>query len=247
MSQKAVKSVHTYIQNDLALVDFDYADSTGRYLASIKEFDLNNNIVKEIGYRPDGWVENHYTNKYNDKNQRIEHSIFDEDSQLMETHKFDYDDAGKVIGEACYYAEMDDSDYTHYVYDGDLLIEKRNMDSDNELYMLIKFSYTDKLLTHEEHYNDEMKLESEKVFEYNSEGKIITDMVIDRLEGDKHSHKYEYDEAGNRIKSLYYNKKDQLAIKTTFEYDDQGRNITLIDEMFMEYQQPDIPIVIVGR
>jgi YD repeat-containing protein len=213
------------------MVDFDYADSTGRYLASVKEFDLNNNIVKEIGYRPDGWIENHYTNKYNDKNQRIEHSIFDEDNQLMETHKFDYDEAGKIIGEACYYAEMDDKDYTHFIYDEDgLLIEKRNMDSDNELYTLIKFTYTDKLMTHEEHFSDEMKLESEKVFEYNSEGKLITEMEMDHLEKDKHTHKYEYDEAGHRTKSLFYNKKDQLAIKSVFEYDDQGQNVALIDE-----------------
>lgn len=231
MSQKTVKTVRTYIQNDLALVDFDYADSTGRYLASEKEYDLNNNIVKEIGYRPDGWIENHYTNKYNEKNQRIEHSIFDEDNQLLETHKFDYDADGKVIGEACYYAEMDDSDYTHYVYDQEgLLIEKRNLDSDGELYTLVKFTYANQLMVREEHYNDEMRLESEKVFEYNPEGKLLMELEMDHLENDKHTHRYEYDAAGYKIKSLFYNKKDQLAIKSIFEYDDKGRNVTLIDE-----------------
>ena len=51
--------------------------------------------------------------------------------------------------------------------------------------MLVKFSYTGKLLTREEHFNDEMKLELEKVFEYNSEGKLITEMEMDHLEKDK--------------------------------------------------------------
>jgi YD repeat-containing protein len=82
----------------------------------------------------------------------------------------------------------------------------------------------------EEHYNDEMKLESEKVFEYNPEGRLLMELEMDHLENDKHTHRYEYDEAGNKIKSLFYNKKDQLAIKSIFEYDDQGRNIALIDE-----------------
>lgn len=231
MSQKTVKTIHTYIQNDLAMVDFDYADSTGRYLSSIKEFDLNNNIVKEIGYRPDGLIENHYTNSYNEKNQRVEYSIFDDDDQLMESHRFDYDEAGKIIGEACYYAEMDDNDYTHYIYDeNNLLIEKRNIDSDDELYNLVRFSYTDNLLTREEHINDDQKLESEKIFEYNADGKPITEIHIDHLEGDKRTIRNEYNEAGFKVKTLTYNKKDQLAIKTYYEFDEQGHNITLIDE-----------------
>jgi len=231
MSQKKIKSVQTFIQNDLALVDFDYADSTGRYLSSIKEYDVNGNILKEIGYRPDGWIENHYSIAYNEKNQRVEYAIYDEDDQLLENHTFEYDDDGNIIGESCFYAEMDDHDYTHYNYDENgLLIEKRNLDSDNEFYGLIRFTYSNKLLVREEHINDEQKLESEKIFEYNAEMKLITETAIDHLEGDKRTIRNEYNTAGQKIKSLIYNKKDQLASKLYYEFDDQGRNCTLIEE-----------------
>lgn len=220
MSQKTIKSIQTYIQNEMAMADFDYAESKGKYLASIKEFDQNNNILKEVGYRPDGWVENHYSNVYNEKNQRVEHSVYDEDDQLLETHRFDFDESGKIIGEACYYAEMDESDYTHYVYDADdMLVEKNNMDSDNELYSYIRVSYEDKKPVNERHYNDENRLEVEKMLAYDEKGQVVKEVDLDHVEGDKRTYVYEYDEQGNRIKTLVYNKKDQLVMKTLVEFE----------------------------
>jgi hypothetical protein len=220
MSQKTIKSIQTFIQNEMAMADFDYAESKGKYLASIKEFDHHNNIVKEVGYRPDGWVENHYSNVFNEKNQRVEHSVFDEDDQLLETHRFDYDETGKIIGEACYYAEMDDSDYTHYVYDADgLLVEKNNMDSENELYSYIRLEYQDKKPVNERHYNDENRLEVEKVLTYDEKGQVVKEVDLDHVEGDKRTYIYEYDDQGERVKTLVYNKKDQLVMKTLVEYE----------------------------
>lgn len=231
MSQKKIKSIQTFIQNDMAMADFDYADSTGKYLASIKEYDQNDNILKEVGYRPDGWVENHYANVYNEKNQRVEYSIFDEDDQLLETHRFDYDESGKIIGESCFYAEMDDSDYTHYVYDADgLLVEKNNMDSENDLYSYVRFEYDNKMPINERHYNDDNRLEMEKALVFDSRGLVIEETDFDHLENDKRTYSYEYDENKNRTKTLMYNKKDQLIMKTLSEFDGNGKRVKIIEE-----------------
>lgn len=231
MSQKKIKSIQTFIQNDLAMADFDYADSNGRYLASVKEFDVNDNILKEIAYRPDGWVENHYTNKFNEANKRIEHSIFDENDELMEKHQFDYDESGKIKGEACYYAEMDDSDYTHFVYNADgLLVEKNNMDSDNELYSYVRFEYDNKKLVNERHFNDDNRLELEKIIHYLADGKVSKEVDVDHIENDQRTYVYDYDEAGNRVKTLMYNRKDELIMKTLVSYNENAKRTELIEE-----------------
>jgi hypothetical protein len=231
MSQNKVKSIHTYISNQLAMVDYDSADSNSRYLASYKEFDENGNITKEIGYRPDTLIENNYSNIYDANNHLIEHSIYDENNELLECHKYDLDENGRVIGESCFYAEMDDNDYTTYLYDNDgHLIEKRNVDSDNELYHLKQFTYENQKLIKEQLFNDEQKLETETIYEYDENGLRISEINIDNLEGDKQTFKYDYNELGQRIETLHYNKKDQLVAKSFFEYDEQGVNIQLIEE-----------------
>ncbi len=231
MSQKLIKSIKTYIKNDKALGEFDYAVSKDIYLASIKEFDQYSNVIKEIGYRPDGWIENHYTNKFNDNNQLIEHSVYDEDDQILETHTYDYSAEGKLIGIACYFAEMDDNDYTHIIYDAeDQIIEKRNMDSSDELYSSIKFEYQQGKLINEKHFNDENVLESEKQFQYDDKGNIVAESDIDHLENDKRVYTYEYNDAGKRTKTCIYNKKDQLIMRTSYEFDEDGRNIKQVEE-----------------
>jgi YD repeat-containing protein len=231
MEQKIVKSTQTYISNQLAFADFDYADSNKRYLASLKEYDVNGNITKEVGYRPDSWIENNYTNSYNENNVLIEHSIFDEENQLLECHKFDLDEKGKIIGESCYYSEMDDSDYTTYSYDEEgRLIEKRNVDSEQDLYWLTNFEYENGLLVKEQHFNDNNTLETEKKCEYSPKGELIKEINIDQLENDKRTYVFEYDDAGHRVKTLMYNTKDQLTAKFLYEFDEKGRNYKLIEE-----------------
>ncbi len=231
MPQKVIKSIKSYIKNDKALAEFDYADSKDVYLASVKEFDEQSNIIKEIGYRPDGLIDNHYTNTFNNTGQLIEHAVYDDGDELLQTHKYDYNSEGEMIGIASFFAEMGDSDYTHVLYnDEGLIIEKRNMDSDDDLYSTIKFEYKDDKLVKECHYNDDNKLESEKQFVYNDKGVLMEESEIDHLDNDKRVFKYEYDSAGSRTKMLMYNMKDQLIMRISYEFNEDGKNVKQVEE-----------------
>ncbi len=231
MEQNNIKTIRTYTTSEYISMNYKGKLSDERHLSSIREFDKNNNVIKEITYLPTGEIEHNTTSEYDYKNNIIVNCIFDENNELLQRHEYERDAEGKITVEKCFYAESDEPDFTYYKYDqNNNLVEKVNMDSDNDIYSRHLFAYENNLLVKSTLYNDSNQLEHEKNMQYNNQGQLILELDNDYIDNIKRTFKYEYDEFGNRSKILIYNKNNQLISKSLYTFNEQRLTTELIEE-----------------
>ena len=158
-----------------------------------REFDANENRVKEISYSHDGEIVEEKFFVYNENGKLIEEKSFYAEDDVTEIRHFEYDEKGRVYKTHKSYGEQGDEDTTVYSYnDAGKLIEKRTEDSDGEL-----------------EHAETWKYEGENLVENvskDADGSIIE------------SSKYKYDDAGNITEEIRYTSEKDKEYKILYDH-----------------------------
>ena len=219
------KSIKITTISDLMGIDFE--NSNNSYTSSYREYDENQNVILEQDFSTDGILETFNKYSYNEHNQLVETLYLDENEEVLESHKFFYEN-NKLIKEHVYYGaneyeeEGDFYDIIEYHYnDENQLIHKLSKDSDGEFNSEKKYFYQDKNKIREEIYGENHKLEVELIFKYDDNGNIINEMRHDHIEDVKNTLEHHYNEKNLKTASLVYNNYNDLISKSLFEYNEK--------------------------
>jgi hypothetical protein len=183
-----------------------------------------------------------YTNKYDDKGNKIEKSLYNRAGSLdsKETYKYDYDDKGNKIKVNIYDAEGDLSLWsvkcTNKYDDKGNLIEQNVYNAvSGILYRVETYKYDDKGYMIEKNIGDKC------TNKYDDKGNLIEQNVynVDGTLDDKYT--YKYDDKGNEIERNFYNGNADgvsFVIQRTYKYEfDKNKN--WIKKISLDNQSPE--------
>lgn len=228
------KSIKITTISDLMGIVFE--NSNNSYTSSYREYDENQNVILEQDFSTDGILETFNKYSYNEHNQLVETLYLDENEEVLESHKFFYEN-NKLIKEHVYYGaneyeeEGDFYDIIEYHYnDENQLIHKLSKDSDGEFNSEKKYFYQDKNKIREEIYGENHKLEVELIFKYDENGNIINEIRHDHIEDVKNTLEHHYNEKNLKTASLVYNNYNDLISKSLFEYNEKNQLEKTIEE-----------------
>jgi antitoxin component YwqK of YwqJK toxin-antitoxin module len=228
MSQ--IKSITVYKKDYMQPGMLDNPEQNEGVISSFTAYDNAGKICEEVSYHPDGSIEHKSLFKHDERGNLIEELFIGLEGEIEEKRSYEYDAEGKRIKEFYYY--LDESfDTIHYEYDNNgKLIAKETVNSDEEPENKEIFEYAGDLLIRDAVYDFEKKLLSENSYEYDEKGNITEHQKKDSIEGSYVRMAFEYDENGKRNLALVYNADNKLISKESFEEDENGRVVKLIDE-----------------
>ncbi len=223
------KSIKSY-RKDIIPEDIEVAvKEPEEYILNHREFDDNNNLVKEISYNADGSIEHINELKYDSLAYLIEELLYYEDNEIADHRKFERDEKGNILKEFVFYND-ETYDTIHYKYDSDMnLLEKNTVNADGETDDKEIFEYSKGNNILHALFDGNNKKHSEHTYEYNDAGKIteLTEWDSDKNKKIRTVNKYNDD--GILIKQLRY-LNDDLIAKLVFELDDKNKVYEVLDE-----------------
>jgi len=184
-------------------------------------FDTGGNVLTETTHTPDGELEHQSTYRYNESGLAIEEILMEADEVISEHRTAEFDDQGRKWKERLHY--IDGSyDETVYSYDeSGNLTGMKTCDSEGEAGNTVVFSYSGSVLTSQREFDAQGELLSEKRFDYDESGNLVTESVSGTEEDVEMV--YDYDEQGHRIMSRKYNSEGHLLERISYSRDEQGR------------------------
>ncbi len=226
---KKIKSVKMFRYDHTGTKDVNPEEKGYKY--SLTENDEKGNVVLEVKYNSDEELEDKYTYKYDDNNHIIEEIHYLSFKDIAEHKTYERDEKGKIIKAFKHYNDGS-KDTIEYNYNDDgLLMERVTIDSYDEVEAKNIYEYENSNLILEEVYEYD-ELISKQTFSYDKEGNVLEESKWSEDEGNIRQANV-YDEKNRVIKVLFYNKKDELAAKIEYKYNDAGK----ITEVSEENQQ----------
>jgi YD repeat-containing protein len=129
----------------------------------------------------------------------------------------------------------DNFDSVHYSYNnGNKLIEKKLINSDNETESIFTYTYQESKILNESEYDSENQLVDEKNYEYDEKGNLIKYSHFNSMDDITIQTTYEYDENNNRTKILNYDNEGNLISRSTYKYNDSKQVISLIEDTTLQ-------------
>lgn len=183
-------------------------------------YDDHGNETERLNYNSLGEVEEHIIVAY-DNNHAIEERL-ELGGVLTERTTRTFDDKGKVLTEERHYMEGG-SDVISFTYEGDNLVLKQVVDTDEEEGEKEIWEYEDNKLRRNVAYNLFGNVESEKAYEYDDDGLLseITETSFrDELPEKTVSI---FNEKGNLTVEKRYDNKGRLVARTTVQYLENGK------------------------
>lgn len=183
-------------------------------------YDDHGNETERLNYNFGGEVEEHIIVKY-DNNHAVEERL-EIGGEVTERTTRTFDDKGKVLTEERHYMEGG-SDVISFTYEGDNLVLKQVIDTDEEEGEKEIWEYENNKLSRTVAYNLFGNLESEKVYEYEDDGLLseITETSFrDELPEKTVSI---FNEKGNLTVEKRYDNKGRLVARTTVQYLENGK------------------------
>ena len=165
------------------------------YKSSYQEFDLNNNIIKEIEYSKNGEFESAIEYKYNDKFNITEEINYIDEEEVGEHIIFKFDEEDNLIGTETTFP------------DGSKSIE---VATHNENVWII--------LTHDEKGN----FEGEEIRKFDENDNIIEETIYDEDKKNIQKIIYEYDDKFNNVSSTEYGEKGIFVVRKNFVFNEEG-------------------------
>jgi YD repeat-containing protein len=150
--------------------------------------------------------------------------------------------------ESSYFSEGHLDSYTCFFYEdgGVRLIREELFTAGDMLFEKTLYEYEGNLLISKKDYDSEGALKYSRVFSYDGE-LLLKSTLIDRTGKVQNSSRYEYDDKGNKVRWNVYNGSDVMLAYTTYEYTD-GKNVkiniyspsdTLEGYSILDYNQMD--------
>jgi len=211
--------------------------------AFYREYDENENLIKEIIYGPGGYLSEKYAFVYQD-GKMIEQIVYLDENTIAEHQYFEYQE-DRIVKQITKYQEGEDE--TRWVYDDmGRIISKTTYDEGDESEKTI-YKYENNLIRKQKFDEGELILEEFK--EMDSEGHLIKFRSNNIVDEEEIITSYRYSASGNlevetqtspngkliqRIENQYNESGQQISMRTTdghssslieFKYDDNGNEI----------------------
>ena len=198
------------------------------YIYQYIEYDEKGNILLEETHIPEGPVEHKASYRYDPDGRLIEELLLEEDDFVSEHRTMEYDAKGYLWKERSHYLDGSyDETVCHYDEEGKLLL-KETAGDDGESGNRVKIEYNDKHPVSEIEYDADENVVSEKKFEFDEAGNLVSESIKSQDENYELFH--EYDEKGNRSVSKRYDEQGQLIERSTYSRDEQGKATQVKEE-----------------
>lgn len=165
------------------------------YKSAFREFDSQNNCIKEVDFNKEGKVETASGFKYDEKNRLIEEIHYFDDEEIGEIVRYKFDEKGKTKEIETTYA------------DGSISLKKVNR---SENILSIKA------------FDEDGEQDGEDIVKYNGDGKILEEISFDEDNVMSHKTVYTYNDRQQVESKTIYEAKNEFIQKVVFEYDKNG-------------------------
>lgn len=215
-----------------------YDDQVKEYTSKISytELDEHGNVVLDKSFLAEENSSNTIRRTYDADNRVVTEQFFDgEDENLYESRRYYYSEANRI--DHCEISYLEDKVTEKYIYSPEgHMLQKEVFYEDGSSYIETECIWNGKQLIEEKNYTDTNELQSRHEYSYDNEGRICkivlyeTDMDI----VNKTTETYSYGPYGVEVQETY-NISDQLVVRRTFSYDEQGRRREAIIESASSY------------
>ena len=189
-------------------------------------YDENGNIAEEFKFDDFGEQIGKILYKHNSKGHLIGEETYNELDDLEEKISFERDDNGNILKKFVHYLD-DTVDTINYEYNENKLVRIVLIDEDGEIESDEKFAYEGDNLISQEKF-EEGELVQKQSFIYDEKGNVTEANML--TDGEQVILVNEFDEKGNRIKTLKYDEDDKPIEKALMIYDEHGNMIEIVEE-----------------
>jgi len=227
------------IKKEYQRVGYDAQDiEPVEYTEGFAEYDDNGLLLREERYEPDGTLNTLTVNVYNEHGDLVQTEQFDQDDILLQKTVNKYDDGKRLVEQSNYYGDASDEYVTKFYYDGDDNVVKQ------EVYVNGKLDYVEKTstfkngrpetVTENDDYGSPMYIHH---YEYDEKGQVKVYVRDEVQNNDRRTYEFSYNEHGDRVKDLIYNYDMTLITKVIRTFDEQNRQIEIVEEDLDTYRR----------
>ena len=187
------------------------------YKSSFREYDFNQNLIKDYGFSDDGEIEFSTDFVYNGRNQKMEQITGSSEDTVGERLEFRYNEEGELAQLDTIYLDQSKSVEIYTRYGLNLSISL--YDENNIVYQAVtkRFDELGNLL--EEITHDELnKTTSRTVYLYNEKHLLFRSSEYNQLGEMLKEEDYDYDMKGNLIKQETYDHRGKLLSSLEYRY-----------------------------
>jgi hypothetical protein len=217
---QTVKKI-TILRHNLMGIDADHQGDEN--IVNEIYYDDEGNETERLNYNFDGELEEHIIVKYENKHA-VEERL-EIDGVVTERTTRIFDDKGRVMTEERHYMEGG-SDVISFTYEGDNLVLRQVVDTDEEEGEKEVWEYEDNKLRRTVAFNMFGNVELEKSYEYNDDG-LLSEITETSFR----------DELPEKVVSIF-NEKGNLTVEK--RYDNKGRLVARTTVHYHENDKPHI-------
>jgi hypothetical protein len=238
LKRKTMRSLKI-IKKEYQRVGYDAQDiEPVEFTEGYAEYDDRGLLLREERYEADGTLNTLTVNAYNDHRQLIQTESFDQDNILLQKTVNQYDDNQRLVSQSNYYGDASDEYITKFIYDDQDNLVKQEVYVNGKLDFVEKVSiYVDgrpETVTENDDYGNPMYIHH---YQYDEKGQVSVYSRDEVQNNDRRTYEFTYNEQGNRVKDLVYNFDMTLIAKVLRTFDDDGRQIEIVEEDLDNYRR----------
>jgi len=227
------------IKKEYQRVGYDAQDiEPVEYTEGYAEYDDNGTLLREERYEPDGTLNTLTLNTYDEKGNLVQTEQYDQDDILLQKTVNQYDENGLLVAQSNYYGDASDEYVTKYYYDEDQNVVKQ------EVYVNGKLDFVEKTTTYvngrpetvteNDDYGNVMYIHH---YQYDEKGQVTVYTRDEVQNNDRRTYEFTYNDNGDRVKDLIYNYDMMLIAKVIRTFDEQYRQIEVVEEDLDTYRR----------
>ena len=227
------------IKKEYQRVGYDAQDiEPMEYTEGYAEYDDRGLLLREERYEPDGTLNTLTVNSYNDNGVLVQAEQYDQDNILLQKTVNKYDENQRLAAQSNYYGDASEEYVTKYYYDDDDNVVKQEVYVDGKLdYVEKTATYQDGRLdteTENDDYGNPMYVHR---YQYNEKGQVAVYTRDEVQNKDRRTYEFTYNDNGDRVKDLIYDYDMMLIAKIIRNYDEQNRQIEVVEEDLDTYRR----------
>ena len=227
------------IKKEYQRVGYDAQDiEPVEYTEGYAEYDDQGILLREERYEPDGSLNTLTLNTYDEKGNLVQTEQYDQDDILLQKTVNQYDESGLLVAQSNYYGDASDEYVTKYHYDEDHNMVKQEVYVNGELDFVEKTTtYIDgrpETVTENDDYGKVLYIHH---YQYDEKGQVIVYTRDEVQNNDRRTYEFTYNDHGDRVKDLIYNYDMTLIAKVVRTFDEQNRQIEVVEEDLDSYRR----------
>ena len=227
------------IKKEYQRVGYDAQDiEPVEYTEGYAEYDDNGTLLREERYEPDGTLNTLTLNTYDEKGNLVQTEQYDQDDILLQKTVNQYDESGILVAQSNYYGDASDEYVTKYYYDEDQNVVKQEVYVNGKLDFVEKITtYIDgrpETVTENDDYGNVLYIHH---YQYDEKGQVAVYTRDEVQNNDRRTYEFTYNDNGDRVKDLIYNYDMTLIAKVIRTFDEQYRQIEVVEEDLDTYRR----------